>query len=126
MSVQGKAVAKRTPETTTTRRAKRNKRINQQLLREKIASQQHLSKINKIIEELMDINASAKRKKFFDKSDQAKALTRIGALRTALDGQFRLLAKYLPDLRSIALENEDGSNPLAAAAKAWAEALDRE
>ncbi len=50
-------------------------------------------------------------------------VTRIGILKQRLDVQFRLLDKQIPDLKAIELSDSSGSNPLAAAAVAFAAAL---
>lgn len=106
-------------------RAKRNKEINQRNLREKIAAGQHHSKIVMTIDELGKLDSEIKKIKVgdFTREHQAKYMTRLGALRTRLDAQFKLLNKYLPDLRSIEFREGEEGNPFATAAAAWASAL---
>ena len=105
------------------RRAKMNKAINQDALRQKIAAGNHHHHIIKTLDEVSKLHDEVKKKKILDKGEQAAYMTRLGALKTKLDGQFKLLNKYLPDLRSIDFKDDSGNNPLAEAAKAWAMAL---
>lgn len=105
------------------RRAK-NKAINQAHLREAIAAGNHhhsitrtLDKVDKLYENL------TARKTPMTREDQAKFMSQLAALKVKLDSQFKLLNKYLPDLRSIEFKEGEGANPLAQAAEAWAKAL---
>lgn len=103
----------------------RNQKINQQLLREKIAAGNHHHHILKTIDELGKLDAEVKKIKCMDRADQAKYMTRLAFLKTKLDAQFKLLNKYLPDLRAIEFREGEEGNPFATAAKAWAEALNK-
>ncbi len=107
-------------------RKRKNQEINQRLLREKIAAGNHHHHILTSIEELGKLDAEVKEIKNMDKPQQAKYMTRLAFLKTKLDAQFKLLNKYLPDLRSLEFRDEEGENPFASAAKAWAEALQKQ
>lgn len=105
------------------KRAARNREFNQLELRKKIAAGNHHHQILDTLAKLSEIDDEIRKKKFLDRGEQAKYMTRIGALRTKMDGQFRLLSKYLPDLSSVKFEDDSGGNPFEAAARAWATAL---
>jgi hypothetical protein len=61
-------------------------------------------------------------KRIITREEQAKYITETGIIKTKLDGHFKLLNKFLPDLRA-AETNDQGENPLAEAISSWAEAL---
>lgn len=105
------------------RRGAVNKAINQAILREKIAARGHDLRANEVLKELRKIGEEVRQMKQMTKEDQAKIMTRIGALKSELDGHFKFLNKYLPDQRSVELTDPEGKNPMEAAARAWAEAL---
>ena len=105
------------------RRRAINKAINQQLIREQIAASNHHGRILQTLEQVAQIHEEAKKKGVRTREKQAEHTVRLGALKIILDTQFKLLAKYLPDVRAIEFKEGDGENPFAVAAKAWAEAI---
>ena len=102
------------------RRGAVNKAINQAIMRERIAARGHDTRANEVLKELRKIGEEVRALKYMDKEAQAKYMTRIGALKTELDGHFKFLNKYLPDQRSVELKDPDGNNPFERAAVAWA------
>lgn len=109
------------------RRAAVNRAINQKLLREQISAGQHHVHIVKALDEVAKLRQDISKKKKMTKEEQAAFLSKLQALKVSMDGHFRLLNKYLPDLRSMEFREGDGeTNPFASAAKAWAEALSRD
>ena len=106
-------------------RGQKNRAINQQLAREKISNGKHIEEVCKCLLDLGRIEQNAKRVKKFDRNLQSKYMVRIGAIGKKMDGHLKLINKFLPDLKSSAIENEDGSNPIEEAAKTWAAALNR-
>lgn len=109
------------------KRAVLNKRINQQAMRDRLQKQGHISEVIRCIKELdqMDANLKKRRKALTD-AEQKKIMLRTGILTKAIDSRMKLISKYLPDLRSINFEDEDGGNPLETAISAWAKALTQE
>jgi len=120
-----RALAVRSGSGAATKRSAKNKKINQVLLRQKIAAGNHHAHILKSIDELDKLDAEVKKIKCMTREDQAKYMTRLGFLKTKIDAQFKLLNKYLPDLRSLEFKESDEGNPFVTAAKAWAEALSK-
>lgn len=108
---------------TKARRAMINREINQRELRAKIAAGNHHYHILKTIEELDKLYDAQRNKKKMDRGEQALFMSRLGALRTKLDAQFKLLNKYLPDLKMVDFGDGQGNNPMVDAARAWAQAL---
>ena len=109
------------------RRRAYNRRINQQVLREAIAAGNHHAKILKTLDEVNDLYESIRKRRSMTREEQAAFLSKLQTLKVKMDGQFRLLNKYLPDLRSLEFrEGEGETNPFAAAARAWAEALSKD
>jgi hypothetical protein len=111
--------------TAMKKRRASNVLINQSLLRERIAAGGHHTRILDNLDELIKLLKSVQKKSGLSREEQAAHLAKLGTIKTIIDTRFRLLAKYLPDLRSLEFKQEDGSNPFAAAAKAWAEALNK-
>ena len=122
---QPRALAVRKGPRGLSKRAEANKKINQQALREKIASGNHHAHILKSIEELGKTYDEIAKIKIMDKGQQAKYMTQLAFLKTKMDGQFKLLNKYLPDVRAIEFQEGESGNPFTTAAKAWAEALNK-
>lgn len=102
-----------------------NKAVNQKALREKLGAANHIGKIGLCLKRLEAMSEYTAKRRVLDRGEQAKLITETGILKTRLDSHFRLLNKYLPDLRSIDFQNEDGNNPLEAAMIAWSRALDQ-
>ena len=121
-----KATAKKKPGRELSpvhKRAVHNKKLNQQALREKLSTANHIGRIGTCLKRLEAINAQVARKQGLEREEQAKYITEVGVLKTRLDAHFKLLNKFLPDLRSIDFQTEDGENPLEAAISAWSRAL---
>lgn len=78
-------------------KAQRNKAIRQEALREQLASQGHVQHVVEIIEKLQDVATP------IDRDEVAR-------LSKAADLRLRLIAKYVPDLKAV--EIEDNRNPL--------------
>lgn len=109
------------------KRAAANRAINQRVLREAIAAGGHHRKIVDTLDQVTALHDSIRTKRTMTKEEQAAFMSKLAALKTKMDAQFRLLAKYLPDLRSIEFrEGEGETNPFASAARAWAEALSKD
>lgn len=106
------------------KRFAKNREINQQLLREKLAAGHHHVDIVKALGECGALYAELKEITELEPEERAAYDVRLSALRLFLDGKFRLLAKYLPDQKQ--LVDGDGNNPLAVIGAAWAKALDEE
>lgn len=127
--LRSKALAKKTVKSkhtgTLAARREYNQKINQELLRETIASASHHTKIVKMMAELYEINSEVRMLHMLDKEDQAAYMVRIGTIKTIMDAQFKLLNKYLPDLRTLEFREGDEGNPLATAAAVWAAALNK-
>lgn len=107
-------------------RAMANKAINQQALREKIANSKVITKIFKLIQREEVIRKNLAKRKFLTPGEQAKHVQELNVIKSQKDSLFKLLNKFLPDLRSINFEDADGNNPLAVVLTAWSEALDQE
>lgn len=75
--------------------AARNKRIRQEALREQLAAQGHVQHavdlISKLSNESQEIDANM-----------------VNRMRIALDGHFKLIDKYLGNIKSVELTGEDG------------------
>lgn len=114
------------PLNPNTRRAMRNKALNQQVIRERLANQGHVSEVIRCIKELDKMESNLKRRKTKLRDDEVqKIMMRTGILTKAIQARMKLISKYLPDLRSIDFQDKDGDNPFAKAAKAWVEALEK-
>ncbi len=90
------------------------KKEKQDELREKLQCGEYLRQIEKISQDLEKINRLLKReRKKLNANETGTVKTRILALKTRADINFKRLAKVLPDLKMISLEDENGNNPLA-------------
>ncbi len=95
--------------------AQRNLRIRQDTLRKELAAKNHIHQLVLIDNELRDINDEVRRKTAEDKVavlDDKAYNVRIKALKARADIQFRKLAKYLPDLKSMEITDPDGNSPV--------------
>lgn len=107
------------------RRAEINRTINQEVLRETIAAScQHRHILNSL-QEVDDLRATIKDRSRVDKGQQAAFMCKLGALKVKIDAQFKLLNKYLPDLRNMELGTGDEKTPLSKALRNWADALEK-
>lgn len=77
-------------------RANANRAIRQEALRESLAAGGHLQHVVDMTQKLADLD---------DSELDALEVTR---LRAAIDAKLRLVAKYLPDLKSMELTGPDG------------------
>ena len=118
----GKELAHR--QKITQHRRDRNKAINQKLLREKLAASGHVGRIGTLLKRLDTMRGNVAKKTFLEREEQAKYITETGIIKTELDSHFKLLNKYVPDLRATET-NDEGENPLAEAMAAWAKALNK-
>ena len=75
-------------------RAMRNRQIRQDALREQLAEQCRVQHILDSVQKLEDL------------SEEMDQIT-VQRLRAACDTRLKLLAKYLPDLKSIEVQHED-------------------
>lgn len=114
------------------RRRERNLAINRELLRKKIAAGKHHYKVKELIEELKALRAevvkkAADKKNPFAFSREVASATSIqlASIAKQADLHMRLLAKYLPDARSLE-EDDEGKNPMKELAAAFADVLDAE
>lgn len=83
---------------TNASRAKQNKEMRQEALRDQLASQNILGRIDKDLEALDGIRKSVRTGKGSDRFDKAKIEVQV--IKTRLDAQFKKLSKLLPDLKS--------------------------
>ena len=109
------------------RRKTLNKMSNQTLMRERLATQGHELGVLDCIVKLttMETTVTKKAKAGLTREEQSYYIVRTGILKTKLDAHFKMISKFLPDLRSLEFKEGEGQNPLAQAAKAWAEALNK-
>lgn len=111
----------------TTPRSQKNKLINQQQMRERVAAQGHLGGIVFCLKRFATIAENARiRKTAMTPGDRDKYSLQMKALDSRIAGHFKMLNKFLPDLKSLALETNEGDDLLASAARAWAKALEVE
>lgn len=108
--------------TALMKRGAKNRSLNQAQLREKLAASGHVGRIDLCLKRLEAISDAMKKKQFMEREEQAKTMTEIAVIKTRLDSHFKMLNKYLPDLRSAELD-DDGESPLTAAIEAWAKAV---
>lgn len=87
------------------KRARENRAIRQQALREQLAEQ---CRIQHIIDNLNKIES-------LDPA-QKESMNELNILKVANEQRFKLLNKYLPDLSNITLEGDE-NNPLTASIK---------
>lgn len=110
-----------------TKRAAKNKLVNQQQMREKIAARGHLTQAVQAIRKLTALEVNVQQHRTPLTPDEITKITlRTGILKTAFEAHMKMVNKFLPDLRSVNFESPDGSNPLEAAARAWALALEQD
>jgi hypothetical protein len=83
----------------------------------------HHALLLKDIDKLEVLRKKLANKKVLLQGEQALYMTQIATLKTKIDARFKLLNKYLPDLRSMEFRDGEDGNPFATAAVAWAEAL---
>ena len=113
------------PPANQSKRAAQNKLLNQKSLRNKLAAAGHVGQIGVCLKRLQTISTEVARKKYLEREEQAKYIVETGVLKTRLEAHFKILNKFLPDLRSVDFQNEEGGNPLEAAISAWSEALNK-
>lgn len=96
-------------------RQQSNRRIRQEALREQLAEQ---CRVQHIIEDLKKIDKLASIK-YDDYKDEKQYLAEVSSakdkasiIKVALDGRLKLLNKYLPDLKSVEVVDEDGNDAL--------------
>jgi len=106
------------------KRVVRNRAINQQSLLEKLAVGGHVSRIGVLLKRLDTMRSSVAKKTFLEREEQAKYITETGIIKTELDSHFKILNKFLPDLRA-SETNDEGENPLAEAIASWTKALNK-
>ncbi len=89
------------------------KKERQDELREKLQCSEYLAQIEKISQDLEKINRLLKReRKKLSANETGTIKTRILALKTRAEINFKRLAKVLPDLKAMEIIDEDGNNPL--------------
>jgi len=71
------------------KRAEQNKKIRREALREELQSREYIRQVHRIL----------------DTDDES---LNVPAAKLKLDGYFKLLAKTLPDVKSVELTGEDG------------------
>jgi len=105
-------------------RRDRNKAINQQLLREKMAAGGHLSRLGVLSRRLGTISGKVAKRRFMNQDERGAVALEVSVLNAEANLHLKQINKYLPDLRA-SETNDEGDNPLADAIKSWAEALDK-
>lgn len=96
-------------------RQQSNRRIRQEALREQLAEQ---CRVQHIIEDLRKIDELAAIKfADFENADEyiasvSSAKDKASIIKIAMDGRLKLLNKYLPDLKSVEVVDEDGNDAL--------------
>lgn len=97
-------------------RARTNKAMRYEDLRERIDGARTINAIHEATDELISLNEEVKNAKNTTKDSTVvgvtieKAKTRNTILKNVLDAKFKLLAKKLPDLRSLEVVDQDGNN----------------
>ena len=108
-------------------RTLKNKAINQSALRERLVSNGHLGRAVRILDLMADLAEEMRtRETPLIQGEQARYMIRQTALSRELDGHLRLINKFLPDLRALAIQDTTDGNPFDQAARLWAAALDSE
>lgn len=107
------------------KRAQYNKKVNQQQHREKIAAAGHLGRVQVCLKRLEVMGSQVSGLRGMTREQQAKYITETGMIKTRLDAHFKMINKFLPDIRTIDFRNEEGDNPLSAAIEAWSKALNQ-
>lgn len=97
--------------------------MTQAVLRERLRQSNNLTMIIKRLDRLEELRSKVARKGVKTQAEQAALIEERMLIKTDLDSRFRLLGKYLPDLRSIDLADQDGNSMVTMVAQAWAEAL---
>ncbi len=106
------------------KRATHNEAIRKKELRDKIDASRLLNQIEKRTEELVALSEEVKKARNTAQSPDKihitiqKAYARASIINKAVDTHFKLLAKRLPDLKSIEVTDEDGNNIFSAFADA--------
>ena len=75
-------------------RAKTNRKIRQDSLREQLANQKHLEKVLDSINKLEEL-------------DTQLDSVEVNRIKGAIESRIKLVSKYLPDLKSIALSGDE-------------------
>jgi len=94
-------------------RAAQNRLAHQEALREKMDATRYLNSIEKKLIEINRISTTLQQRKIkiLIKEEKAYYDVKLSALGKAIDVEFRKLAKVLPDLKAIQLE-DGATNPL--------------
>lgn len=97
-------------------RARTNAKIRHDDLRERISGSKTINSIHEATDELIALNTEVKTVKNTKQKPRIvsetleKAKVRKDILKTVLDTKFRLLAKKLPDLKSLEVVDQEGNN----------------
>lgn len=111
-------------QTVMKQRAERNESLRKKELRDKIDASRLLNQIEKRSDELITLSEEIKTANNTARNPEKiqttinKAYARASIIGKALDTHFKLLAKRLPDLKSIEVTDEDGNNVFSAFADA--------
>lgn len=88
--------------------ANKNRRIRQEAERDRLRNQGHVGEVNRLLDILKDVP------KFGDDQDPERVTegtllgpNEINRYRIALDNHHRMINKYIPDLKSVEISQED-------------------
>lgn len=96
-------------------RAQSNRRIRQEALREQLAEQcrvQHILEDIKKLDELSGLKLDDFESAEDYIAEHSVAKDKASIIKIAMDGRLKLLNKYLPDLKSVEVVDEDGNDAL--------------
>lgn len=79
-------------------KANENRRIRREALREQLTAQGHVQHVTEIVDKLLDLSEDLDN-------------VQVQRLSKAIDAKFKLIGKYLPDVKQVEITDEDGNSP---------------